>query len=71
MLHNTHTINIYIFRHCNLSISKNKNNGQFPLFYLFTCIIHLFLHTFHFVLIILNAHLYIIYLLGYIYTLTK
>jgi len=44
ILHNTYTINTYIFRHCNLSISKVKRtNGQFLLFLFKTTIVHIFL----------------------------
>jgi len=61
---NTYTINIYIFRYCNLSISKIKSNGQLLLSYLFTCIIPLFFHFSHFVLVILYAYVYILYIYG-------
>jgi hypothetical protein len=69
MLHNTHTINIYIFRHCYLSIFQGKSNGQF-LSFIFIYMHHTLIFPFfsHFVLVILHAYLYVCYICGDAYT---
>ena len=68
---NTYTINIYIFRYCNLSNSESKSNGLFPIFYLSTCNIYFILHSSpHFVLVytrIFYIYIFIVYMVIYVF----
>ena len=60
---NTYTINIYVFRYCNLSNSESKSNGLFPIF-LFIYMQYIFYFTF-FPSLRFGIHAHILYIYNY------